>query len=339
MGRPKGSKNSGTTSSVPAPNPMLEALNFISVAFDNPTQPYHDFVKFENGFAMLSNGIITAGFPIEEQLDCYPHFETLHKAVKKMGKSTSMTLLDTNRLSVKGDNLRVLVPCFGVSEYPELVPDSPIAVIDDRLKEAFKLCGSLVSEKADRVVEAALLLEANQCTGTNGAVLMQYWHGIDLPPAMVVPKLFAQAVSKVKQPITAFGWTYEKSITFYFEGGMWIKCLMYADAYPDIQGIVDKPSFPSDVLEGFFEGIATVGEFSDDGYVYFADNAVTTHRNDTDGAQYDVKGLQAGKQFDSKQLALIAPYVKTIDLTTYPERIFFFGDNMRGVAIGVVSGG
>ena len=87
MARPK-------KDAVPVPNPMLDALTFLTVAAAKPQLPYQEHVRFANGFAMISNGVITAGFPIEEQFDSYPHYATLLKAVKRGGDKLSITQLE-----------------------------------------------------------------------------------------------------------------------------------------------------------------------------------------------------------------------------------------------------
>jgi len=347
MGRPRGSTNkpkegeaapAAKTSKVV--NALSEALAFISVAATKKLQPYNEFCEFTNGFVVMSDGQISAGYPVEEQLNSIPNFNLLQKAIKGCGKSISITELDEGRLSIVGEKLRVIVPCLPHDDFPEINKDAPIAVIDDRLKHAFVTCGAVADENGERLVECSLLLEANQCTATDGLVLIQYWHGIDLPPNLVIPKIFAKAVTKVKQPITAFGWTPEHSITFYFEGGAWIKTLLYQDKWPDISAIINVQSIPQNVLPGFFEGCLTVGEFNDDARVYISEEKVSSHRSLDIGAQYEVKSLtkECSKVFSYESIKIIAPHVKTIDLVSYADRAFFFGDNLRGVIISYAAG-
>jgi hypothetical protein len=266
MGRTPGTKNKPRTPAI-ASN-LLEALNFISVAATKDIQPINTHVQLGEGFAIMYDGQITAGYPIEEELDCLPNYELFLKAIKKCGNSLALTQLDGDRLSVVGEKLKATIPCLDAGAASGTRPDPPVCVVDDRLKTAMAVCSVLASEQASRVLEASLLLKAYDCTGTNGASIIQFYHGFDLPPNLVVPCIFAKAVAKTKQPITAFGYSYNAdmqkftSITFYFEGGMWIKTQLYQDEWPDIARIIDVPFQSFELPSGLFEGIEAVSDFN-----------------------------------------------------------------------------
>lgn len=336
-GRPAKSKASSQAEQLSA------ALAFVDVAIkdDKAALDYQQHVNLHGKFAVAFNGQVSAGHPIAEELELCPHLSRLQAAISRCGKSLVMAETPTGQLSVKGDKLRALVPCLPPQDMPETQPDTQVAVLTEAVREAFKVCGTLASEEGKRVVEASLLLEANTCTGTNGAALMQYWHGIDLPPAMVLPKLFTAAVVKVAKPLVGFGFSWNddftkvKSVTFWFEGGAWIKTQCYEDAWPSIDHIINHPSHPSPVLAGLFDAIEAVQHFNDDKFITFAENKVMSHDTSAVGAQYEVKGLQGGLKFDSKLIKQIAPFAKQMDITTYDNRAFFFGDNVRGVIMGL----
>ena len=237
MGRPKGSTNKPKEN--PTVSKLADALTFITGGGTKDFQPYMQHVNLQNNYAVMSDGMISSGYPIEEELNCIPNYELLLKALKKCGKSLNITELDSGRLSIKGEGLRAIIPCLDPQEWPEIAPDAPLAVIDDRIKHGFAMVAGLADENSDRVVTASLLLEANTVTATDSFSIMQFWHGIDLPPNLIIPKIFANAVIKSKYPITAFGWTFDRSITFYFEGGMWIKTQLYEDKWPEVGPLLD----------------------------------------------------------------------------------------------------
>jgi hypothetical protein len=174
--------------------------------------------------------------------------------------------------------------------------------------------------------------------------MLQYWHGIDLPPHMVLPKTFTQAVAKQAKPITGFGssWGNDgnvRSVTFWFDGGSWIKTQCYQDRWPDaVYSVINVQSYPVETPAGLFEAVEAVSSFNDDRHVTFADNMVMSHHSDNVGAQYEVIGLQAGKQFNSEYLKKIAPFAKTIDLTTFDDRAFFFGGEAANPVRGAIMG-
>jgi hypothetical protein len=323
---------------------LLEALDFIKDG-SGDVLDWHKYVRLSGNMAISFNGQMAAGHPIAEEVALCPQLGKLTDALKRCGKSLVISETPNGALSIKGDKLRALVPALKDSaELPTVVPDPPIAVIGDIIKEAFKVCGSLSSEAGERMVEATLLLEANTCTSIGKGVqtMLQFWHGIDLPPHMVIPKAFAAAVAKQSKPLTGFGFSWRGSevgsVTFWFDGGSWIKTQTYQDKWPDISRIIDVQSYPVEVLSGLFDAVEAVTHFNDDGHIVFAEGKVMSHESDGIGAQYEVAGLQGGKKFNGKFMKMVAGHVKSIDLTTYPDKAFFFGGEPTNPIRGVIMG-
>lgn len=328
---------------------LMAALEFVSVAVADH-EFYKEHVRLENNFVVAFNGQMAAGHPITEDLKCCPHADKLKSAIAKCGKSLAIVQTPGGKLSVKGDKLNALVPCLPAYDVPVWTPNKPMHPLADveAIKEGFKICGALASEAASDVIQAALLLEGNQVTSTNRQIIIQYWHGVDLPPNIVIPKIFAMAVAKQTKPIVGFGFQWYDAntcdkvshLTFYFDGGAWISTVCYADLWPDMSRVLNVQSFPVDVPAGLFDGIGAVYDFNDKGYVTFADGKVQSHASNLEGAQYDVAGLQAGKQFGAKAILKIAPFVKAIDYTTFPQKAMFFGGEpghgIRGAIAAIV---
>lgn len=324
---------------------LTAALNFVSVGIGS-FEFWQEHVRLSDNYAVAFNGQVAAGHPIIEELNVNPHAAKMKAALNRCGKSLVIAETPGGKLSIKGDKLRALVDCLPGEDLPTMTPDQPDpkAFVTEKLKEAFKVCATLASEAADEVVKASLLLEANVCTGTNKQVMLQYWHGVDLPPMIVIPKLFAMAVAKQDKPLTGlgFGWGDNRvsSVTFWFEGGCWIKTLCYADEWPDVSRILNVETRAEAVPAGLWEAVAAVAEFRDTGSVIFADGRVQSHYSTEEGAQYDVPKLQGGKQFAGKLIGQVAPFIKTLDYTTHEDRMFFFGGDetnpIRGVCMGII---
>lgn len=324
---------------------LAEALSFVAVAAAKSDQPYQPHVRLAGKMAVAYDGVISAGCPIEEELTYCPHAGLLIDALRRCGKSLTITELDSGRLSIKGEKLRALVPCMGAEYMPPVEPDPAIADIDDRIKTAFETVGVLVSEGGDVMYKTAILLRAGSAVATNGHAAIEYWHGIDLPPNLVLPKLFATAVLKANKKLTRFGFS-EGSVTFWFEDGSWIKTQRYFDQYPAVDPILNVAMYPVDIPEGFFDGVEAVSRHHEHEYVTFTEGRVQSHVSDEIGAQWEVEGLPGGKQFQGKLLRTIAPFAKQLDLTTYGDRLFFVGAPneqgqmmARGVVMGIIDRG
>lgn len=342
-GRPPGTANKPKVNSQAE---MLEAaLTFVSPV-ETSLQPFAQYVNLSGNMAIMYNGQMAAGHPIVEELTLYPHLERLRQALKKCGKSLAITETEARQLSIKGDKLRAIVPCFN-EPLGVVTPDAPVLEGDfNILREAFKICGTLADEDGERVIEATLLLEPGSCTGTNGHAMLQFWHGVmTLPPGTVVPKAFAAAIVATNKNITGIGanWNaiggFADSVTFWFEGGAWIKTQCYNDRWPGIAHILDVPSSPEAVPVGLFEAFEAVAPFIDDkksNAVYFVPGFVQTHPEATIGAQYEVPGLAGGKTFNGKLVKQVAPWVTTIDLVTYADRAYFFGGTANNPVRGAI---
>ena len=340
-GRKPGTKNPPKQ---PSKAEQLEAaLAFVEPVYSELSD-FAQYVSLSAGVAVMFNGQMAAGHPIVEELTLSPHLDKLQAALKKCGKTLVITETEAGQLSIKGDKLRALVPCLNV-ESASVVGSPPNLTGDfNALKEAFKVCGTLASENGERVIEASLLLEANVCTGTNGAAMLQYWHGIaGLPPGTVIPKAFAAAVAKCPLNITGIGgdWNGEflTSVTLWFENGAWLRTQCYNDRWPSIDHLLNVITAPVEVYAGLFEGIGAVEAFVEHqktSSVHFADGMVMSHHEPTVGAQYEVKDLPGGKSFNGKLIKQVAPYVKTIDLVSHEDRAFFFGGEAANPVRGVL---
>lgn len=338
-GRKPGQKNAPKKSS--QAEQLEAALAFIAPVFSD-LQDFSQYVSLTANMACMFNGQLAAGHPIVEELTLSPHLEKLQAALKRCGKTLVITETEAGQLSIKGDKLRALVPCFPYTGQ-SIGPNPPMLNGDfNALKEAFRVCGTLASEKGERVIEASLLLEPNACTGTNGAAMLQYWHGIaGLPPHTVIPKAFAAAVAKCPLNITGLGgdWNGEflTSLTLWFENGAWLRTQCYNDRWPDISKVIDVASTPVEVPAGLFEAVEAVEAFVENSSaVHFVDGAVQSHAEAIVGAQYTVKGLAGGKCFNGKLIKQVAPWVKTLDLVTHPDRAFFFGGEPANPVRGVL---
>src|SRR5262249_1445820 len=147
MGRPKGAANKPKQPS--QAEQLLEALQFVSVAGTKDDCQYKEHVVLNNKFAVCYDGVLTAGYPIVEGLECCPHLGLLRAGIRKCGQSLVIAELESGALSIKGDKLRAIVPCLPFTEMPDLrfvTPDPSIAAISDALKEAMSVCGVTVSE-------------------------------------------------------------------------------------------------------------------------------------------------------------------------------------------------
>jgi hypothetical protein len=143
-------------------------------------------------------------------------------------------------------------------------------------------------------------------------------------------------VLKAGKPLAKFGFSEEKSFTFHFEDGSWIKSQLYDEEYPDVGEILNKPTNAWPVPDHFYEAVDAVSGFSENDSVYFRDRAFWSHSEAAVATSYEIEGLPTGPIFAGKYLKMLQGVAERIDFQTYPSMAYFFGDNVRGVVMGRV---
>lgn len=316
---------------------MLEAINFVKGATDDK-QDWQEYCRIINGWIIAFDGSIAAGHPIEADMAVCPHTKRLKEAVERAGATLSLSAQENGRLSVAGEKARFTVPCLPGSALHPVMPDPSIAMLDDRLKAAFGAVIKLAKEEADTIHEQSVLLRAYTVVGCNGALAIEAYHGIDLPPGLGIPHKAAKVIAQQTATLVGFGWDMGRSVTFHFANGAWIKTQLMEGEWPPIDDVLNRPVYYAPTPEGLFEGLAAILSFSDDGAVHFHDDKLKTTYGSNDagalsGASYEVPGLFKGSSFTGRLLDMAAPYAKQIDYQSNPDVLMFLDieQNVRGV--------
>lgn len=317
---------------------LSEAFTFVSPAFKEKGQPFEEYCRIVNHQVIAFNGVVAFGHPIDEDIAICPHLGKLLDAIKRAGTTLSLTELDSGRLSMKGDNLRVIIPCIDGSSIPAVMPDPPCGVVDDHILKGCAAVNALIKEGDQNIrwIETAALLRANTIFATNGHIAFEYWHGIDLPPGLSLPKMAVAALAKATKKLTRFGFG-RNSVTFYFEDGAWIRSQLFTEAFPDVDRLLGRcfgDRGPNDLPEtppALFEAAAAVLPFADTSAVYLGPGVIKSHPVDGVGAEYPVEGLTEYAVINGEYLKLAAPHATRFDLRGGEDHAIFFGDRIRGV--------
>lgn len=327
-------------STAPSKSSLLKALEFVSCVSEKIGTPFETHVGLKNNWAVAFNGVVAAGAPIEEDIYSYPHTIDFVEALSKCDDNFSLTQLDNSRLSIKSGKFKATIPCLEPALMQEALPDPPIVGINNKFKEAVEAVGVLASENAQHVLTASVLMNGASVISTNRTMLFEYWHGLDLPPNVPLPKEFVSALCKHKKNLTAFGFS-NCSATFYFEDNSWLRTQLYATEWPDVSRILNIEGNLWSIDSNFFKALDAVAPFSDDGNVYFDTGMIMSHPENSIGATYECNGLPKGVIYPIKQLKMMQPYVKRIDFNAKGIHnssycLKFEGDVCRGVISGRV---
>lgn len=335
--KPKASTRRARTSKKTAPSAaasLINALKFAKVAQSKAGTIAQQHCMISGGWLAATNGVLTIGCKIEEDLQACPHSTHLLEALLKCGQELNITQLNANTLSVKSGVFKALIPCVSFSEIELSAPDAQVATIDDRIKAAIECVLPLATDGAPNAVFASVLLQAGTAVATNGAALLECWHGIDLPPGLMLPKASAGAVAKAGKPLTGFGFG-PASATFYFEDGSFIKTQLFNERYPHYQQLLDVETNAWALPDGFFTAVHAIENFSRNGVVYFDEGMVSSHEQETEASTYQIEGLPHGMAFNSKYLTLLEHAFVKADFQKAANKVYFFGENSRGVLMAV----
>lgn len=317
---------------------LLQALEFVSVVSEKLGSPNETHVGLRNNWAIAFNGIVAAGAPIPEALYCHPHTLLFMEALSKCDEGYSLTQLDNQRLSIKSGKFKATVPCLDPLLMQDAQPDPMITPITNAFKDAVEAVGVLASENAQHVLTASVLMNGQSVISTNRVMILEYWHSLDLPPNIPLPKEFVKALVKQKKNLSGFGFS-NSSCTFWYEDGSWLRTQLYSDKWPDVNSILNREANLWTIDQGFFKALESVAPFSEDGNVYSDLNLLMSHADKELGASYECSGIPKGFVYPIKQLQIMKPYVKQIDymasgVADSSYCLVFMGEKMRGVISG-----
>lgn len=319
----------------PADNALLQALQFVATAQRAIGSIEQTHCRIFGGWVMASNGIVSAAHPVTEDVSAAPATLRLLDALQNAPGAVSVTLLDAERLSVRSGDFQAVVPCIDPASLPTVSPDGAVALCDDRLKAALEIAGALTVEGAEKVINASVQLRNGSVISSNGMVIIEAWHGIAMPPQIIIPKMFVTALGKIKKPIARFGGN-DFGFTLWFEDGSWLKTQIYPNttALPNLDQFLNIESTPVPVPKQLFEVVKRLEPFSEDGLVHFTVDGARV----TSGQSFaidQVKNMPTGFSFSIKGLLSIAPYCETIHFNAAEGVTLFFSKSkmVRGAIV------
>ena len=327
---PRPKKPSAKTSSR-----LLEVVNFLSSITKEERPPNETHILLKDKTATAFNGTIGAGAIIEEDLHCAPHAKTFLNALAKCGDKYTLTQVD-NKLLIKSGPFKANIPCIDPTLLYFPTPDQLQAPIDDSFKIALQSIEKIKPENGQRVVTLSFLMNGQSVIATDGKILIEAWHGLNLPTNIAVPKAIIPVLLGTKKLI-GFGLS-STTVTFYLDDNSFIRSQLYEEAWPNIADIMNKPASPIPLPKDFFKALDAVKDFSDNGMVYFKDGKLQSHEVSEKGAEFEIEELRKGPVYSIKYLSLLKDIVKKADFYVPWDRkslcCSFTGDKVRGFLMG-----
>lgn len=316
---------------------LAKALDFIKVAQVDKANDLQtkSHCRLAAGYAVAFDGVLALGHPIDEDLNLCPHTYRLVDALKRCKQTLSITQLDGDKLVIKSGGFRAVIPCLNPAALPYAVPDVQAGEIDESIKEGFALLNPIVSGAGQTTVEASLLLQNNSMVATDRQVMLEFWHGINLPDGLAIPKQAVTAVCKIGLKPVGIGVS-DRTVTFHYDGGAWLRTQLYGEEWPDIGRILNAgdPSKAVPVPPALFDAVDAVASFSNDlisnGAIFTFDGKIGSHNDEAHGATYELEGVTPGLCFGAKHLGALKGVATSIDMVGTNGITYFYGERTRG---------
>jgi len=328
--KPKGETKPATSAAS-----LIAALKFVSLAQKPIGTPYQAHCTMYGNWCIAFDGVLTIGARIEENITACPKTFDLLAALQKCGDQFAITQLNEMVLSVKSGKFKATIKCVPFSDIPKSAPDEPVTVIGDEIRTAFDNLAWLAIEGATDAFCASVMLQAQSCVATNRHVLLEYWHGLDMPPGiqLLIPRASVNAIIKSDRKLTNFGFS-DNSATFFFGNDGFIKTQLFKDQYPNYQAIfAQNTGNVSPLPPDFFTGVDAVSPFSENKFIYLRGDKIMSHKAEELGAVYELPGIPDGMSFNHEYLKAVEAHFKnTIFIEN--KKVFFSNGMVRGALMG-----
>lgn len=317
---------------------MLEQLKFVKGAVGKK-----DFVPALTHFLIADgritgyNGKLTLSAPIQLDIDCCPKAVPLVRAIEACTDTAQLSLTPSGKLSVRSGKFRAHVETVDSELFPQLAPEGVSVVIDGKLLPALTTLYALTSEDASRPWAAGVLLDGQSAYASNNVVIAECWLGYHFPFRVNIPRHTVREMMRIGEEPIGMQLT-SHSVTCHYEGGRWLRSQLASTNWPDVQShfarIPPNPTSVPEVPEGFWEAMETIAPFLDEAFRVILDgDQVGTA--DQEGTSVQVPGATLVGRYNHKMLSLLHGVADRIDFNQYPAPVPWFGENMRGLLVGL----
>lgn len=315
---------------------MLKSLKFVQGAITKKNlMPALTHFRIKDGHVMGSNGMITLSSPIALDLDVSPKAAPFIKAIQTCKTTVQMSLTPANKLAIRSGGFKAFIDC-NEEPYPEIIPDGENVPVPEGFLDSLKNLERFIAEDDSRRWARGILFRGESAFATNNVILAQFWLGAKFPCDICIPDPAVQELIRLgEEPISVQ--ISEKALTFHFEGDRWLRAQAYDTAWPPVEELLDKCQLESvaTIDADFFTKVAELTPFTDElNRLYFKDGRLMTQPTEDAGASMECSIAQVGI-FNAKQLRLLEGVITNVDFTQYPKPCPFFGDNVRGLIVGI----
>jgi len=265
--------------------------------------------------------------------------EKFIKAVTACKGQPNITVGEDGTIKVSKSRFRVTLPILPSTDFPtqSFKPDDAVEIKDFQgFRPALRKILPFISLDASRPWSLGVNLCADYFYATNNVSMARVpvsWEG----PNINLPRYVVEEILDICQPILSI-WASPTSISFEFPEG-WFRAQLYADSWPQgIASMFDKEREFEPVPEGLSAAIEQIVPFCPDvkfPTIHFTQGSITT-ANGLQSAEigFDWHGVGV---YRAEVIQLVLGAAKEWTPSAYPNPVFFRGDGIEGMCVGVKS--
>jgi DNA polymerase III sliding clamp (beta) subunit (PCNA family) len=318
---------------------MLKELKFVMGALSKKELvPAMTHFVIEGGRVRSYNGMVALSSPIPFDIDCKPKGETLYRAIAECEEAVTLYMTPGGKLGVKSGKFRCLVPCIEESALHPQPEGDPYHVDGELLLKAFKALEPIIGDDASRPWQMGILLKGESAYATCNVVLAQYWLGVTVPHVVNIPGMAIRELIRIGEPPVSLQCS-DKSFTFHFEDGRWIRTQLLSTEWPDVDRILNQDGAnPQPIDKNIFVALEKLKKFVDKGgRVYFEPGHARTHLDEGEGSVFEMPESELKGIFNWDMLKLLDGIAEHADFTRPNKPCLWYGAGgyVRGAIIGM----
>jgi DNA polymerase III sliding clamp (beta) subunit (PCNA family) len=318
---------------------MLKELKFVMGAVSKKDLvPSMSHFVIESGRVRAYNGLVALSSPIPFDIDCKPRGETLYRAIEACEEAITLYMTPGGKLGVKSGSFRCLVPCIEETTLHPEPEGEPVEINGEALLRAFKVLEPIIGDDASRPWQAGVLLKGQSAYATCNVVLLEYWLGITFPHVVNIPGMAIREVLRIGEAPIGAQCT-DKSFTFHFSDGRWIRTQLLPTTWPDVSKILDQTNAaPQPIHPDLFKALDKLKKFVDKaGRVYFRPGLAHTHMTEDEGTTFEMAGSDMQGIYNWEMIKLLDGLADQVDFSRPGKPSLFYGGGgfARGAIIGM----
>jgi hypothetical protein len=308
---------------------FLAALRFASLPAEK--EGASTYVTITNRFMIGQNDTYSVGKPIDIDLFLCPHAALFEAALKSCGDNFMMKEINETATEITSGRFKAIVPVVPNSTANWVTPDPLCGMLPELPWR--QMTAIPEPKKNEKGYNHSLLLRQNSLIATNGGLLVEHWHGTDLPCAFAIPLFSAIALGKFPSRLCGFGYS-PHSITFWFEDSSFLKTKLMSEPYPTLTAVFNnsaKPETSVPLWPDFYKALSAIDKFVVEDTIHFENGMLCAG----DRASYEVPGLPGGHKFSAAYWWRLEELIDRVALGQGVPSLFL-GPSTRAVMAGRV---